>query len=426
MQTMKKILNNLSLIFVFLMTGSASLLAQGKWEGTWTTNQGTVYLVQGGGFVYGVFDNRGYIFGRVAAGGNRIAGTYTDEIAGTPGRFEWTMSSGDKSFTGLKTYGEEFKVLNIDNSTEWKASKKGNENLTKKTVNTGNSATIFRFVQSPNNRYAGTEVSTKKAIYGKIVGNVSQNGKISPLDATGKRTDESGSVLAVAQAMPHDASAASQPAQSSSNSSGTTSAAQTSPPATQSASAVVAAPAAKPLKLRMTWNSVKMNKANFGSSTRGCLWLSTKVDDGLDAPAANWKTVGKIGSGTNYYDFKVGVDVRKTNHLDIVINESIAEMQQKNIKLSNKIYFQWGTALLQSVEMPAANNLAEILKFLTGQTKSSDYPDAVHGRKRLPNSHDTFWLETGGGKRYVRGYGDLIPRGDKVRFGYHYTLELVD
>lgn len=422
MQTMKKILNNLSLIFVFLMAGPVSLLAQGKWEGTWTTNQGTVYLVQGGGFVYGVFDNRGYIFGRVAAGGNRIAGTYTDEIAGTPGRFEWTMSSGDKSFTGLKTYGEEFKVLNIDNSTEWKASKKGNENLTRKTVNSNNGATIFRFVQSPNNRYAGTEVSTKKAIYGKIVGNVSQNGKISPLDATGKRTGESGSLLAIAQAMPHDAPAASQPAQS--NSSGATSVAQASRPVTQSVSA--AAPAQKPYKLRITWNSIKMNKANFGNSTRGYLWFTTKVDEeGVGAPAANWKTVGRIGSNNVYYEFKVGVDVRKTNHLDIVINESIAEIQQKNIKLSNQIDFHWGIPL-QYVEILAKNNLAEILKFLTRETQASDYSDAVHGRKRLPNSHDTFWLETSGGKRYVRGYGDLIPRGDKVRFGYHYTLELID
>lgn len=117
--------------------------------------------------------------------------------------------------------------------------------------------------------------------------------------------------------------------------------------------------------------------------------------------------------------------MRKTNHLDIVINESIAEIQQKNIKLSNQIDFHWGIPL-QYVKILAKNNLVEILKFLTRETQASDYTDAVHGRKRLPNSHDTFWLETSGGKRYVRGYGDLIPRGDKVRFGYHYTLELID
>ncbi|WP_273005673.1 hypothetical protein [Leeuwenhoekiella blandensis] len=72
--------------------------------------------------------------------------------------------------------------------------------------------------------------------------------------------------------------------------------------------------------------------------------------------------------------------------------------------------------------------LKEVLKFLSGQTRAEDYPlvNGTNGRRRLPNSNDTFWLESIGGKRYVRGYGDIIePKKGKIRFGYHYTMELL-
>lgn len=73
-------------------------------------------------------------------------------------------------------------------------------------------------------------------------------------------------------------------------------------------------------------------------------------------------------------------------------------------------------------------HLKETIKFLTEATKSEDYPIAQghDGRRRFPNSQDTFWLETIGGKRYIRGYGDLLLDDGKLRFGYHYTMELIN
>lgn len=73
-------------------------------------------------------------------------------------------------------------------------------------------------------------------------------------------------------------------------------------------------------------------------------------------------------------------------------------------------------------------NLREIIKYLTGLTQEADYPVVTghDGRRRFPNSQDTFWLETIGGKRYIRGYGDLLLDKGKLRFGYHYTVELVN
>ena len=73
-------------------------------------------------------------------------------------------------------------------------------------------------------------------------------------------------------------------------------------------------------------------------------------------------------------------------------------------------------------------NLEEVMKYLKGITNASDYPIASghDGRRNLSNSADTFWLESLGGKRIIRGYGDIRHVDGDFGFGYHYTLKLVD
>lgn len=73
-------------------------------------------------------------------------------------------------------------------------------------------------------------------------------------------------------------------------------------------------------------------------------------------------------------------------------------------------------------------HLKETLKYLTGITDASDYPliPGGNGARKLPNTPDRYRLETIGGKRYMQGYGDLLFDDGQLRFGYYYTIELVD
>jgi hypothetical protein len=418
---------------LFLFLGTGLTLAQGKWEGTWNSTQGTtLYLVQSGGYVYGIFGNQGYIFGRVAQGGNRVAGTYTDEIQGAAGRFEWRMSSTGNSFSGLKTWGEEFKVLDINNSTEWKGSRKSGEDLTK--VLKSNSLDL-RLVSSPQNRLAGVSKKDKKAFYGKANGNAF-GGKLSALDVTGKRTSEGNFSFGLSYAVAANSSATG-------NSASTTT--STSPP--KNTRTNTEPKLRRDYKLKITLNSVKLNKARFGNTQKGGFFASVffnkptnirmirnNVPESWGTTYGSWK-IGKapdisniIFQGDSKTPWVVGQEVKTNQELIYEFKQTTQELARNNTSVEIWTSFDYNnyTGAGGDMESDRYIDIKEIIKFLLGETDASDYPNAVHGRKRLPNSTDTFWLETIGGKRYARGYGDLFDGKDQVRLGYSYTIELID
>lgn len=426
---MKKYLS----FILYLFFGTSLAFAQGKWEGTWNSTQGsTLYLVQSGGYVYGILGNQGYIFGRVAQGGNRVAGTYTDEIQGSSGRFEWLMSSEGNSFSGLKAWGEDFKVLNIDNSTEWKGSRKSGEDLIKVLKS---SSLDLRLVSSPQNRVAGVSIKDKKAFYGKANGNAFA-GKLSALDVTGKRTSEGNFNFGLSYAVAANSSATGNTANTTTSTAPPKNIRTTSEPKLQ-----------RDYKLKITLNSVKLNKARFGSTQKGGFYAAVffnkpsnirRIKNNIPEPwgttYGNWK-IGKapdlgniVFAGESKTPWTVGQDVKTKQELIYEFKKTTQELASDNTSLEIWTSFDYNNYTGAGGDMKSDRyiDIKEIIKFLLEETDASDYPDAVHGRKRLPNSTDTFWLETIGGKRYARGYGDLFDGKDQVRLGYGYTIELID
>ncbi|WP_124980244.1 hypothetical protein [Nonlabens xiamenensis] len=202
--------------------------------------------------------------------------------------------------------------------------------------------------------------------------------------------------------------------------------------------------APKPLKIKVTMNSVKCNRAdNIRGFEYGKLSLDNRIFEGLTAYQFTQKKYGRdLSSPTAVMNddwgdrqtlhnsgkrrFAEGVSVELGEWGIYTIERS--KVDRDKMEWVNGFHFSEG-ALKDAIFVDRSLNLKEIVKFLEGKTNASDYPLASgnSGRRKFPNSPDYFRLETSGGKRYVRGYGDLIdPKKGKIRFGYHYTIELVD
>ena len=200
-------------------------------------------------------------------------------------------------------------------------------------------------------------------------------------------------------------------------------------------------------RLKITLNSFKCNGAdNVFNREKGFVRFET----GLKTLGASYKPKNiQLNEGVteiipNYEhflyrswpevsrDFPVGVNQQVNNSLEYHIIYSLNRMKSgRNDFYIDFIFLEKFIPLIfidtRGLYSRRQIDLTEVLKFLSEETRAEDYPivSGADGRRRLPNSSDTFWLETIGGKRYIRGYGDVIePKQGKIRFGYHYTMEL--
>lgn len=187
------------------------------------------------------------------------------------------------------------------------------------------------------------------------------------------------------------------------------------------------------LKFKITLNTFKCNKSdNLRNREIGSMNIffrlqnkngsyETSDESSLSNPCYNGYC--KLYRDNNPNRYAVGTNTDVQNYL-------VFEYQESDYKKSY-IDFQFSEEYpgIQRVKEENEIYLPQILDFLTGKTNASDYPlvSGHNGRRRIPNTHNSFWLETVGNKRYARGYSDVkeVNKG-KIAFGYHYTIELVD
>lgn len=195
------------------------------------------------------------------------------------------------------------------------------------------------------------------------------------------------------------------------------------------AGAIVAA--SGKLKFKVTLNSYKCHQSdNLRSREKGSLWIAFALKEKQGFKGATANSIENACHSTNYcYLTKTSSNTNFIEGQDIKVNDYLVyDYDAVNYEkaFTNFAFFEKGQT--QRLYKERMLNLPEIFRFLNGDAQASEYPivPGHDGRRRIPNSSDTFWLETVAGKRYVRGYGDLIEDDKgKIRFGYHYTIELV-
>ncbi len=431
---MKKILFGLVLnCFAF------GLFAQGQWEGVWTSDKGEISFIQAGGYVYGAHD-QWVAFGKVYPGGRRIAGTYVNLAQKNAGRFDLQINGDNLSFSGFMAPGEDFRVLNKENSIVWNGEKSDRSPLTFKDKN-GN-----HLILSQQGMINGIQ-DNGRVFYGKLktinLSYLTSDVELARLDVTAKRIDAPQNGELILFGDPYN------PANVKMSVGGVGSIARWQAAreaeekrieALNKAEQAKPQPKAAPnlFRIKVTYNETTLTKARVGRSQRGDLMISSFLEgpkprtdkiswvhQDRSRGASRFASVGSLGSFSSTWPEGQARNVGKFIIWNIPF--TIPEIQASSMKLSTSMRFVWGPNLL-AADMwgERSTNLAEIIKFLSGKTQASDYLNATAGRKRLPNSQDTFWLETVGGKRYVRGLGEMYDDRDHVRFQYTYTIELVN
>jgi hypothetical protein len=188
--------------------------------------------------------------------------------------------------------------------------------------------------------------------------------------------------------------------------------------------------------LRISLNSIKFNKSNrLGKKGKHEVQVSSRMlINGSEVPSRNQanKRTANLYDQANSAVWREG-DVKTIDNSNVITFHIAQELEQIDDNSSFKnIFFTLESPRKPAlIPIPRRSNrnihLKEVLKFLSGVTKAGDYPlvSGHNGRRRFPHSTDTFWLETIGGEKYIRGYGDILLDNGDLRFGYHYTIELV-
>lgn len=414
--------------------------AQSKWVGGWQTQHGHVELITSKGYIYGLYANVGWVYGKVAPGGNRVVGTFWNEEQKKTGRFEWNLNASGRAFTGKWAWGEDFKTLEQLNGGNWNGSKSNTRKTGKpwtKTYTTN--AGELQIIHMGEKRALGI---LNEVVFSGHANNASTFiGVMHTLDVLGRRK-QYGTSFSINQTNNTLSGYWFKPSGRENltgtlkgNSSTNTSTASTNPSPSQQ----------QEYKIRITFNTFKLNKARRGNTQKGRFDYQVKPLYNINTYSkVNWKNsrytqeFKSMDSYNEVYhkmelptfgdkEFKVGVEEKISTWYEFKIEMSLEEMKTHSLKFVNIIDLNI-IALrknIQSAWQVRDINIVEILQYLTKQVNASDFPNAVHGRKRLSNSDDTFWLEEYAGKRKARGYGDLIFEND-VRFGYSYTIELID
>ena len=92
-------------------------LADGPWEGTWSTSYSDLRLVQEGAQVYGEYVGRGYITGWTDPSGSILRGTWVHDDTGRWGALEFRLEPGANTFQG--SWVEDQTTFNFDDGTNW-------------------------------------------------------------------------------------------------------------------------------------------------------------------------------------------------------------------------------------------------------------------------------------------------------------------
>jgi hypothetical protein len=417
-----------------------SSLAQGNlWTGVWSSDKGELSIIQTGGYIYGAHD-QWIFFGKVYPGGRRAAGTFVNAALKSSGRFDIMINGDNASFSGFMAPGEDFRVLTKDNALPWDGNKTQKELLTFADKNGNN------VVMSAQGMINGIQ-DNGRVFYGKAktiqMNFLTADVELARLDPTGKRADPpiKGEFILFSDLFnPDNVKMAVSGVGSIARWQAAREAEAKRIEAQNKAEATKPTPKASPnlYRLKMTYNDVTLTKARVGRNQRGSLGISALISgpkpreeqislvrENRTRAKSNFAMIDYMGSFSSTWPEGQKRSLNKFVIWNIPF--STAEIQSSTMKLTTSMRFAWGPNLL-AADMWAdrSSNLAEIIKYLSAQTQASDYPNASGGRKRLPNSDETFWLETAGGKRYVRGEGEMYDDKDHVRFRYTYTLELVD
>ncbi|XLS29440.1 hypothetical protein ACJD0Z_01145 [Flavobacteriaceae bacterium M23B6Z8] len=405
----------------FLLMVSMAI-GQSQWTGTWNTNFGEVILIEKNNKITGTYRDLGNIIVDYK-GGNEIRGRFYNN--GNKGFFKWTKNGNS-----------------VNGDWGWNSNRNGGSWTGKRTANASQGVlkgswilpdkTKIELVHNKHNQVAGlygnngyiwgTYNKSSKTLTGKYVRYA--NDTPTRFEAKYEGNKIRGRVFKGAG----------------------------------SASWVVTRPSngsnalAAKFKLKITFNSFKCNGSdNLRKVEQGNVYVMPvmKVSGATIRPRnfkasppyvksklETQKTLNHDLSIGRKDSYKVGVVQNVQNSAEFHIPYSLNLINQNTYFQNQFVFSEWPVIANAGAMIFAERfrindtrtiNLKEVLKFLTGVTNAGDYSNAGSGRKRLPNSSDTFWLETVGSKRYVRGYGDIIePTKGKIRFGYHYTLELVD
>lgn len=389
-----------------------------NWTGTYRTTHGDIILHQKGKYVVGTYGKVGAIRSTQNSG-NVIRGIFynngkegefqfTKTSQGFNGTWRWKGSSSQGKWNGTKTADLKQHYLKGD----WKT----------------NFQNIY-FVHSPTGIVAGHYGNNGGMIWGKYVSgmnkltgnyNTKVGAKVEDFSMNFINNNEFKGRYGNTQTGSWNGtrvlntSSATQANSSQSSSLGST----------------------KAFLLKNTLNSIKFNRSNdVGNGDIQEVNISSNMqinNRAVPSRDSSNKSTNFLYEGSKR-KWTVGEVMKPQNAIVFHIAQSISEINH-NASFSNSLSGNdfgkvrigvgaFGVPMFEKRDI----NLKEILKFLSGETLATDYPIASEnsGRRRLPNTDDTFWLETVGGKRYARGYGDILLDNGDLRYGYHYTLELV-
>lgn len=429
------------LVIIITCLGLQVTIAQSNWQGGWETQHGNVEIIVSKGYVYGLYANVGWLYGKIAPGSKRIVGTFWNEEQKNTGRFEWNLNNAGTAFTGKWAWGEDFKTLQQLNGGNWNGTKSSSKSVAKPWTKTYiTNAGELQIIHMGGKRALG--LLNEVVFCGKVLDNKSLTGVLKTIDVVGiaKPYGTSFSISQTNNALSGHWFKPSGKENLTGTLKGYT------PP--QNNINVVTNTPKKEYTIRVTWNTLKLNKARRGNSDRFSFWFNTaptnlssilyRLPHSKHAENKNYRSVEQnyeyrsllIVPEQDVNNFgethTVGVERKVINQIyEFKIGMSLNEIKSKRLKFINKLRYNPSGLNIKDYYLEREINIVEVLQYLTKEVNASDFPDAVHGRKRLSNSSDTFWLEEIAGKRQVRGYGDLIFENN-VRFGYSYTIELID
>ncbi|RMB58017.1 hypothetical protein EAX61_10385 [Dokdonia sinensis] len=383
------------------------------WTGTYRTNHGDIILHQKGNYVVGTYGKVGAIrstqnSGNVIRGifynnGNEGEFQFTKTSQGFNGAWRWKGSSSQGKWNGTKIADMKQHYLEGD----WKT----------------NFQNIY-FVHSPTGIVAGHYGNNGGMIWGKY--------DVTYSKLTGNYTTKEGAKV-------EDFSMnfiSNNEFKGRYNNTNTGSWNGTRVLNTSSTGNAVASGTKKAFLLKNTLNSIKFNRSNdIGDGDMQEVGISSTMtinNRAVPSKDASEKRTSVIYDGAKR-KWSVGEVERPQTSIVFHIAQSLQNIDHNasftntfNVQDYGKVRFGvWGIPNNEYAERKI--NLKEILKFLSGTTQANDYPIVPNtsNRRRIPNTDDTFWLETVGGNRYARGYGDILLDSGDLRYGYHYTLELV-
>lgn len=435
-----------------LLVTIPSLVAQEFWEGTWRVNGNEMAMVRVGRAVYGVSDDM-FWFGRVYPGGRRLGGTYLNTSSANAGRFDVQLNGDNLSLSGFIAAGEDMRGLDTNNAMLIQGQKlDGNSPIINVSSTSGLAISTAGFVVGI--------LEDERVFFGKLrsmnfqylLANVTLT-RLNNLTMQRSDAGADGEILLIAN---NETGKLNLTASQRGAIDRHIAAKQAEEKKRQADLAKVEASLAKETnastttsRLKITLNSVNMTKARFGNRQTGQLELVVIIN----GPESRMSKVAVIGNHPRRFhytnqgishsgatieqmgSFSTELGTRWTQNQERKSNKSVTwrldltrqEIQASRFALTVDSRFNWGPNLL-AADMWAfrTNNLVEIMKYLSGETQVSDYPSMGGTRRRLPNSDDEIYLESMGGKRFVRIKSDVYDDKNHVRFTTNYTLELIN